>query len=292
VDDKLCFVQFIHPGGEPIPDNHGFKAWNRSSHKRIFLKNPGRYLHAGKVKEGEMAFWAEWEPESELVKEIKSPQPNGPRYIYRPYYDTPSTYEGLQNTDPFIFGEQFYYGICQQRLKNGRPTRLRYLARGSVVLFGSCLSKRDFVLDAVFVVEDWIDHNRSNFRKSLAKVIPEAYKDVTVSPMYGEPFAEKRILTVMNSSESWRLYFGATYEHPLEGMFSFFPCLPYEEGRRGFARPRIRIKGVITDNLPRGMKLNHKETLLDVKALWNEVAEQVEEQGLLLGIYTDIPRKV
>lgn len=79
---------------------------------------------------------------------------------------------------------------------------------------------------------------------------------------------------------------------PAGGMFSFFPCLPYEAGKRGFARPRIRIRGPITNNLPRAMKLNHREDLHDVKALWNAVAKQVEEQRLLLGVYTDILRMV
>jgi hypothetical protein len=289
VENELCFVQFIHPGGEHRPDNGRFKGWNRSSHKRKFLKNSGRYLHEGKLEEGEIVCWAEWEPESEVVKEIDDPFTNGPRYIYRPYYVVPPSYEGLQNTDPFIFGEQFYYEGCQQRTKNG-PTQLRYLARGSVLLFGSCVNQSDFVLDTVFVVDDWIEHSRSDFRERLVDAVPEAYKDVTISPWYQESFGEKKGCIQINASESWRLYFGATYEHLLNGMFSFFPCLPYE-GEKGFARPRIRIRGVITDNLSQGKKLNPQESLHDVKTLWDEVAKQVEEQGLRLGVFTGIPCK-
>lgn len=290
MENELCFVQFIHPGGEHRPDSGKFKDWNRSSHKRNFIKNGGRYLHEEKLHEGEIVFWAEWEPESEVIREISDPLPNGPRYIYKPYYIVPISYEGLQNTDPFIFGEQFYYEGCQQRTKRG-PTQLRYLARGSVILFGSCVNQSDFVLDTVFVVDDWIDHNRSNYKERLADAVPDVYKNVTISPWYQESFAERKSCIRANTSESWRLYFGASYEHPLNGMFSFFPCQPYEQGEKGFARPHISIRGVITDNLSQGKRLNPQKSLQDVNALWNEVAKQVEEQGLMLGVSTDIPRK-
>lgn len=291
LEDKLCFVQFIHPGGDPQPGRGGFKSWNRSRrHKRKFLKNSGRFLNGGKLEEGEIAFWAEWEPESELISEISPPLPGGPRYVYRPYYVTPTSYERLQNTDPFVFGERFYYTGCQQK-SNNRPTQLRHLSRGTVILFGSCINQSDFVVDTVFVVDDWIDHSPGDYKKLLAGAVPQAYKDVTISAWYQEPFGERKSLMLLNSSDSWRLYFGATYENPLNGMFSFFPCLPYESGKRGFARPRIHIRGVVTDNLPQGMKLNPQESLHNVKSLWEEVVEQVGEQGLMLGVFTDMPPK-
>jgi hypothetical protein len=187
VENKLCFVQFIHPSGEHQPDGRRFKFWNRLDHQRKFLINDGRYLHAGSLEEGEIAFWGEWEPESEVINTISNRLPHGPRYIYKPYYIVPKSYQGLQNTDPFVFGERFYYEGCQQRTKNG-PTQLRYLSRGSVILFGSCIDKSYFVLDTVFVVDDWVDHSRNNYRELLSNAVPEAYKDVTISPWYQERF--------------------------------------------------------------------------------------------------------
>lgn len=290
MENELCFVQFIHPGGEHSPDAGRFKGWNRSSHKRKFLKNGGRYLRGGKPEEGDIVFWGEWEPESEVIKEISGPLPNGPRYIYRPYYVVPRSYEGLQNTDPFVFGEQFYYEGCQQRTKKG-PTQLRYLAKGSVILFGSCVGQSDFVLDTVLVVDDWIEHSRGDYRARLADAVPEAYKEVSISPWYQESFSESKGCVRTNSSESWRLYFGATHERPLNGMWSYFPCLTYEGGGKGFARPRIRLDGVITDNLSQGKKLNPQASLHGVKELWDEVVAQVQEQGLMLGVFTDLPRR-
>ena len=45
-----------------------------------------------------------------------------------------------QNTDPFVFGERFHYTGCLRHTRRG-PTQLRYLAPGSLVLFGSCRDK-------------------------------------------------------------------------------------------------------------------------------------------------------
>ncbi|HEX6182519.1 MAG TPA: hypothetical protein VFZ44_01325, partial [Pyrinomonadaceae bacterium] len=108
---------------------------------------------------------------------------------------------------------------------------------------------------------------------------------------YQEPFDGAKNCVPSNSSLSWRLYFGATYENPLAGMFSFFPCLKYEEGGMGFARPRVSMKGLISDKLNQKYKLTVVESLHGVKALWDEVVRQVEGQGLKLGVFTDIPEE-
>ncbi len=46
---------------------------------------------------------------------------------------------------------------CQQNTKRG-ATQLRYLDRGSVILFGSCVNG-SLVLDTVFVADSWEDHS-------------------------------------------------------------------------------------------------------------------------------------
>jgi hypothetical protein len=166
MDEKLCFVQFLHPGGEHRPDDGSIKRWNTKEHRRKFLVRPGKYVAGAKLLEGEMEFWGEWEPDSRVVKSIADPIPHGPRFIYEPYYVLPESYIGLQNTDPFVFGERFHYTGCQQRTTNG-STQLRYLSRGSVILFGSCEDKSAFVLDTVFVVDRWIDHDRANYAQIL-----------------------------------------------------------------------------------------------------------------------------
>ena len=44
--DRLCFVQFIHPGLEHEPDLAAGRSWNTGTHRRKFLRQPGRFLTA------------------------------------------------------------------------------------------------------------------------------------------------------------------------------------------------------------------------------------------------------
>jgi hypothetical protein len=291
MENELCLVQFIHPGGEHRPDDGLFKLWNKAAHKRKFLKQAGKYLSAGKLNDGAIGFWTEWEPESKVVRTILDPIAGGPRYIYEPFYFSPQSYGGLQNTDPFVFGERFHYTGCQQRTSRG-PTQLRYLQRGSVILFGSCERKSRFVLDTVFVVERWMDHRRDDYHWILNEAIPEEYFCVTILPWYRQSDRESASCTHANAHESWRLYFGASYDNPVEGMFSFFPCLPFELATHGFARPVITLPGAITDNLYQGKRINPQTRVEDVKAMWDQVVAQVQEQGLALGIYAAMPPRI
>jgi|Deesub1362B_J571_1020462.scaffolds.fasta_scaffold02121_4 hypothetical protein len=276
--DKLCFVQFIHPGKEHSPNNADIKNWNNMIPKRKFLQSKGRYISDNRIEEGNILFWGEWEPESRVIKKIDKPIPNGPRYIYEPYYRIPKSYHGLKDTDPFVFGNPFYYTACQQYAKKN-PTQLRNLSRGSVILFGSCVNQ-NFVLDTVFVVNDWINHNKNNYKNVLKGKISEVYADVTLSPLYQELSAE---------SKSYRLYFGATFYSPLKGMFSFFPCLPCDDNPKGFARPIIKIKNIITNDLRQGRKITVMKNIDEVTILWNNVVKQVTKKGLKLGIFAQLP---
>ena len=289
MENKLCFVQFIHPGGEHYPDNARFKSWNTESHERKFMKNKGKYLSEGSICEGDIMFWGEWEPESKVIKFINGPVIDRPNYIYEPYYETPPSYEGLQNTDPFVFGKQFHYTGCRQNTKKG-STQLRNLDVGSVVLFGSCIRKKHFVLDALFVVSHWIDHNKYNYKDVLKNEISDVYTDVVIKPWYQASAlgcGPKKI----GVEESYRLYYGATYHNKISGMFSFFPCLPFHKELKGFARPEIAIPNIITNNLSQGKRLNPQANLDQVKKLWTEVTKQVVDHGLKLGIYAELPEK-
>jgi len=90
------------------------------------------------------------------------------------------------------------------------------------------------------------------------------------------------------AQQSYRLYFGATPENPIEGMFSFLPCLPEADAPHGFARPTIRLDGRITNNHKQG----HKGTELDdasARSTWDSVVAQVRSQGLCLGVRAAMP---
>ena len=291
VKEAICLVQLIHPGGEPSARNGS--EWNKGKHTRKYLRVGGHYLDgAGKAASGQIEFWGEWEAESDLIEEFGHQLPGKPQRVWRPYYEQKADYTGLQNTDPFVFGG-FYYTGCLQNDKRG-ATQLRHLQPGSVILFGSQIHGQ-FVLDTVFVVADYIDHDAATYRENLAGIIPGAYWDVVLYPRYRSVGDAGFSCAVRDSCDidgaSWRLYIGATYANPIEGMFSFFPCQPAGQTPGGFARPSIAMDG-ISPRLGRGYKIPVRVnygTLAQIPDCWQRVVEQVRAQGLDLGIAAEVP---
>lgn len=279
MNDRRCFIQFIHPGGEHRPDSDGVKYWNTGAHRRKFLKCRGRYLRGNSLHEGELVFWGEWEPESRVFARFDEPGPGAPRYIFEPYYARPDSEAWRQNTDPFVFGDAFHYTGCLQHTKKG-ATQLRHLSVGSVVLFGSCFQKSQFMIDTVLVVRDHIDHSKGNWRERLADRISETYRKVTMNVWYKGNVPEGR---------TFRLYFGATPDKPVLQMFSFFPCLAYEDGSCGFARPVIKLPGFITPHLFQGKKIAKGLSDAEMQGLWQSVVQQVKDHGLHLGVHAALP---
>ena len=247
--------------------------------------SPGKAIRGDQKTESEIVFWGEWEADSEVVAHFQNQADGGPEYLWRPFYGIPDSYSRLQNTDPFVFGS-FLYGICQQYRSTG-PTQLRYLAQGSVILFGSYLNDQ-FALDTVFVVKDWIDHTRSNYRQVLAGRVPDRYIDVTIKPLY-ESGRKERDACAPDAYRSWRLYRGATAEDQTDGMFSFFPCLPASNSRSGFSRPAICEDRIITRSSRQGFRLNPQGSTCDCRLLWQMVVDQTFRSGLWLGVRANLP---
>jgi hypothetical protein len=177
-NNQLLFVQFLHPGGEHIPDrnNQHHINWNQRKHKRKFLKNSGTYLEGDRKITSDLIFWGEWEPQSDIIQKFKIEREDEPKHLVQPYFSVPQHEEFLQNTDPFIFGDNFYYVCCQQATKKGF-TQLRFLESGSVIIFGSCLNQK-FVLDTVFVVDRYYDIESLN---QISQYVSDTYVDVTLN---------------------------------------------------------------------------------------------------------------
>jgi hypothetical protein len=224
---------------------------------------------------GDLAFWGEWEPQSR-VEMIEATVSAGPVCVHVPYYSRPPDVDRLQNTDPCVFGG-FRYTCCQQHFR-GKPSGLQGLAPGSLILFGSSLGGA-FVLDTVFVIADeGVSHDSASYRQRLAGSVPDAYFDITLDRWYADPF------------EPCRLYNGATVDAPLNGMFSFFPAIPWAPGTAGFARPPIRIPDVISDGLTQNRKCT-SATVARTADVWREVVRQVEEH-VWLGVQAEMPPQV
>jgi hypothetical protein len=277
--DQLGIVQFIHPGKEQTKHRDGWCDWNRAvrsdkawPHRRKFLLGNASYVSNGSDAQGLVGFWGEWEGPS-YVRALARGQSNGkPKCIHIPAFYEPDSYEGRLDTDPFVFGDRFLYNGCQQHTAHHRPggavpTFLKKLERGSVILFGSQVSKR-FVIDTVFVVADHTEYQRGEYGEIESKV-PAEYIHLSLETQ-----------AVGNETvKSFRLYTGATFADPVHGMYSFTPCQPVHENRNGFARPTIRMDVIVTQSLTQGKKFSRMESLDDVATKWLDVKRQIEATG-------------
>lgn len=183
-----------------------------------------------------------------------------------------------QNTDPFVFGDHFHYTGCLQHTRFG-PTQLRYLAPGTVILFGSRVNGGEFALDTVLVVDRYLDHSVGTYAK-VRRQVSSGYAVATLDPWYRGDVPTDR---------SHRLYFGATFDRPLEGMFSFVPALPSRDAPQGFARATLDVPDAITPTMAQGKRLNPQPSIGAVRRLWDEVVRQVRAQGLELATFFDLP---
>lgn len=134
----------------------------------------------------------------------------------------------------------------------------------------------------MFVVDRWIEHGAHDHHQQLDEATSDTHREVTIAPWYAGNVPETR---------SHRLYFAATPTNPINGLYSFFPCLPMDEAPQGFARPTITLSDHITSHLTQGKKLTAIADDEQARELWAEVASQVEDQGLALGVEAKLPER-
>lgn len=274
--DQLMFVQFPHPGGEHIP--HGPEmGWNTGDHARKFLKARGTYLADDVIRSGPLAFWGEWEPQSRIVETFPRKHQGLPRVLHEPYWQVPSHRGSLQNTDPLVFGDHFLYTNCRQ----GRNRKLRELAPGSMILFGSKVGGQ-FALDTLFVV----GNGSQEFTPASSPELdmPAWIEELVLGPLRDSSDSQ---------GDRFRLYRGRTHQDAPDGPFSFVPCRPYERGRSAFARPAIHLdRRWVSPNLAQGAKAT-AATEKEIRELWEIVVHQVVDvAGLAIGVQIDAPPRV
>ncbi|SFE54140.1 hypothetical protein [Sunxiuqinia elliptica] len=302
----MKFIQFMHPSWE-----HGFKSkngdifpnkqWNKLSHKRKFVKQSGFLLDSlnDTPKESDIDFWCEWEPNSIVEKEletninlsrIKSNYTGLPKFLHGElFYSKLDSNLGRKNTDPCVFGKTFKFFLCQQTRKKSKKnperiqTQLAKLEKGSIILFGSHkqnskTKERLFIVDTVFVVDDWIEfYSKEDFKNINDTRICKGYKDICIN------FLDKLPITR-------RLYFGATYENQVNGMFSFVPCKK-SGNNYGFERPVIILKDRVNSNRNTGFKQSTINNIDESKAIWNNIVKQIFKQDLKIGWGFKMPKQ-
>jgi len=294
---KVYIVQFTHPGGEHTLNrqekNACIKEWNYGGHKRKFLKAVGQCVKEDGIltPKKELLFWGEWEPTSKvnpvsgtvgtalMPKYVHEPflQRSKGSLILPPYYNSKG--KGRQNTDPFVFGDNFLYSCCKQRkrIRNSARTeftKLGELEKGSIILFGSTISKKQggpyFVLDTVFVVGDYKNYNSMNSLTDLKGFVPSEYFDIMG-------------FTNWKPVNDFVCYKGATASNPYDGMFSFVPCKPFDSANTGFPRVKLTKADLdfISDNLNAAPKFEDK---IPIKVQWDIICDVVRKQGFELGV--------
>lgn len=314
---KVCFVQFTHPGGEHTISKgiDVLYPWNYKDHKRKFLETTAQYIdHNNGRQRGEILFWGEWEPES-LARVITPSPAKGtdlPRNIHNPLLITnikgkviTSPYKIdnkgrkliRQNTDPFVFGDDFYYSICKQ----ASFTSLKNLAPGSIILFGSTINQNQpnayFALDTVFVVRESKPYNIQTYDADLKDYITNEYAEIM-----GFDYLRQNINNIQNScfsvNNSYTCYKGATYLKRVNNMYSFVPCVISSKYPQGFERIKITAKDfdniglpmpgtdIFTDNLNTTPKINTMD-INNNKKIWDKLRAIVHQQNCLEGVQMD-----
>jgi hypothetical protein len=108
MNDRLSFVQFLHPGGEHgwderTFDGRGVTRWKiAGKHRRKSLREHGGLREGG---DAELVFRGEWEPPSR-VSAIDASVPGGPHFVDEPFFPRVPGSGWKQNTDPRVFGDR------------------------------------------------------------------------------------------------------------------------------------------------------------------------------------------
>ncbi len=304
-------VQFTHPGAEhgPDSDNPRHKSWNTGGHRRKFMQCLGDYVGPNnKLTHNEsLLFWGEWEPPSDVEPLPPSANDFQPKLLHYPYVpsEIPTGRSStcapplkscqaicgkdgtsLQNTDPFVFEDCFKYFVCKQaKLEFRKATGMTKLDKGSIIVFGSTAGKIRtdalFQLDTVFVVADWIEYDPAK---------PESLQnDPRVSELYYQLVISKALPQGKPNSIKLRLYLGATFGNPIDGMYSFSPARVCGNAPNGFPRVRLQNEVFLTNNLNSAPRFFPSPPLPPLTpeeqyAYWNSIRNESRKQGCVEGV--------
>jgi hypothetical protein len=280
-------VQLNHPGTQKsfkigkgyinIGNDIVIREWNNDKeHYRKFLQHNGYFIidvSDNVPKYDELFFWGEWEGNS-FFKNLNNRDvkklPNG---IHKPFHST--QFRGIQNTDPYIFGDAFKYCICRQK---GQLTRL---VLDDLILFGTVVpSLNKFYIDTVFVIKS--SDPSTDVQASNGVDYSTVYKEETLEQLY----EYLKPATYINDK---KLYKSKTWWDD-SNYFSFVP-VKLKSDENGFERLFIDL------NSPLYQLSNNSQTAfsylkrckLSAFELWKEIIEKCNQQNFYLGLRFDEP---
>jgi hypothetical protein len=159
-----------------------------------------------------------------------------------------------------------------------------------VILFGSTLGLASgagprFVLDTLFVVAE----QRQRFTPTDPPNTDEAFRISTIESL--STGGERNACGTSNAcgdANAWfTLYSGATYEAPINGMYSFVPCRRADREDFRFARPALSLPVEIVNprrwQSPKGA--GRPLPPHQIWELWKIVRDQIIAAGCLEGVY-------
>ncbi len=290
-------IFFVHPG-QQLKCAENYVYWNQTGkHKRKFIRNTGYYIEkqgcAYRCSQGDLLFWGEWEPQSCITPIQVTDNRLLPNAIHKPFIVPNERGRNSLNTDPFVFGETFYYSNCRQfydysrQHKQGYPS-LRQLDYQDIILFGTTYKnkKYEFALDTVFVVANYITASYySSCYKYLSNIYPEVFKLATLDILKN----------LYKHRPDMKLYEGLMYDlsgNNQKGPFCFFPCKLYDKNNYSFARPLLCKNNINIDPPTQGIKIIQYRNYNDFLSKWDAIVNNVLKQEYFLGIRSDMPKKL
>ncbi len=277
-------VQLNHPGRQkPFKVGKGYKKegskiireWNSDVHYRKFIQHHGYYLNDLqdlKPKKQELYFWGEWEGNSYFNPFPKADFKKLPNGVHTLFHST--LIKGDQNTDPFIYGDDFKYCVCKQ---DGQLTRLEI---DDLVLFGTVVpSLNKFYIDTVFVVKSHI--LSSTVQETAGANHSQVYKEATLEQLH-------EYLKTPITTNNFRIYHSKMWWDD-NAYFSFVPC-KIDLETNGFERLFIELSNNTfrLSRNPTGISFL-KDCKLSSQDLWKEIVNECTKQGFKLGVRFDEP---
>lgn len=251
------------------------------------------------------------------------------------YNSKPDPKKGFQNTDPYVFGKCFYYSCCRQNKENqqNEDTPLKKLKTGDLIIFyggDEKEGKKKVRLDTVFVVgEKYYEYGKDSEGRIYFDIVDGSKKTRYYNAKIKDiihiiPVSEAYLNGVLNAiwfghdankeEYSFILYSGATKDHSVNGMFSYFICKTEDdEGNKGFPRMSYDVDSpldndfgfsyslqaakyqvIIRKNTPGKPEIKipflKYANCNDVKQYWSRLTQDIMDRGYRLGISADEPK--
>ena len=300
---KYKIIQLSHPGKEwPNYSSHknefvrskngilwnedfteGIREWNNCpGHKRKFIyAEKATFIDDlnKKPKEGNITFWGEWEPHSDFKVISKHTKDfYGPRMMHFPFFD--DSYSGPRHhtTDPYVFGDNFWYTHCKQSTQSPNQN-LKNLNSNSIIIMGSERNEdKKFLVDTIFVIKK--KYSQKEILNNYEKLPPLLIKtnlhlDNSHMLLFDKKFSDFSFYKGKNNLD--------------HDIFSFVPAKIFNGNVSGHERLVIDTNNRFYNFQRTGAGSVNRcvmetSVITDVDEYWISLVEESFNQGFVLGV--------